>query len=297
MNANQLSELVDVVRRLWETHVPAEFQVPVLPVAIGILVVGIGLSVLGAKLARSGITCGFAAGGMLIALALPIGLPLVVAVLVGTVVIGGIGYMLFRLWVGLAMAVFFAAVAAGAYGSHTVVPHLLTYESTHDFEGTFTLPDPSQTSASFRAFTFVESSETARSFASVTTSGAATAENVLSNVRAWADDFWLYVKEQEVDVNRRMLGIAMGAALFGLLLGMVLPRFTLIGVSAVVGTVLVMSGLAGMASHYQVDLQPTAELHGKTVAVAGIVFLFASVLLQAMLTRKASAPPRSQLAQ
>lgn len=299
MNTNQLTELVDVLHKLWETHVPVEHQVPVLPVAIGMLILGTGLSVLGAKLARLGIIGGFVGTGVLIALAATpaIGLPMIAMVLLGALIVGGIGHVLFRLWVGLAMAAFFAVAAVGTYGSQTVVPHLLTYQSAHDFEGEFTLPVGSRQSAQCTRSTSVERSGTGVTVSSHAACYTSTAQDVLSDVRAWADDFWLYVSEREVDVNRRILGIGLGAALIGLLLGAVLPRFTLIAVTAVMGTGLVMSGLAGLASYFQVDVPLATGQHGRPLAVAGIVFLFASVLLQTMLTRKAPAGPRPQPAQ
>ncbi|MFH0982978.1 MAG: hypothetical protein V2A79_15770 [Planctomycetota bacterium] len=269
MNTDQLNQFVDQVQRLWQTHVPPEYQVPVLPVAVGMLLFGVGVSVLGAKLARFGITCGFAGVGVLVALALApaIGVSTVAALVVGVLLAGGIGYALFRLWVGLAAAVFFSAVALGVYGSQVVAPHFIAYDPAATFNGTFSLPDPSADDT--------------------------TAERALSDMRAWADDFWLYVQSREADVNRRILGIGLGAALVGLLLGMMLPRLILIVASSVVGTLMVMSGLAGLAARSRIDLPQAAGQHGRVVAVAGLVFLLASLLLQTLLTRKT--PPRAAL--
>ncbi len=268
MNADQLTQFVEQVHGLWETHVPAQYQVSVVPVAVGLLLLGIGLSVLGAKLARAGITCGLGVAGALLALALAplIDVPTIVVVLIGTFVAGGMGYGLFRLWVGLAVAACFSAVAIGAYGSRAVVPHFTEYQSVQDFDGTFTLPEAPQTS----------DSESAR--------------DALADIRVWADDFWLYVQSQQVDVNRRILLVGVGSALLGLLLGALLPRLTLIVTTSVVGTMMVMSGLAGLAARFQADFSQAVGQHERVVATAGIVFLLASLLLQTLLTRKVPVP-------
>jgi hypothetical protein len=271
MNADQLTQFLDQVQRLWETHVPPEYQVPVLPVAVGSLLLGIGLSVLGAKLARVGVTLGFVAVGVLLASALApiIHTPVIAVVLIGALLAGGIGYALFRLWVGLAAAAFFAAIAVGTYGSQVVVPRFIEYDPAYKFNGTFTLPDKAE--------------------------GDTTSDRVLSDLQTWADDFWLYVQSREVDVNKRIWGMGLGAALIGLVLGMLLPRFTLIVATSMVGTLMVMSGLAGLAAQLHVDLPAAAGQHGRILAVAGIVFLGASLLLQMLLTRKA--PPRKVVIQ
>ena len=268
MNADQLTQFVEQVHGVWETHVPTQYQVSVFPVALGLLLLGIGLSVLGAKLARAGITCGLGVAGALLALAFAplIDVPTIVVILIGTFVAGGIGYGLFRLWVGLVAAAFFSAVAIGAYGSRAVVPHFVEYQSVQDFDGTFTLREAPGTF----------DSETSR--------------DALADVRAWADDFWLYIQSKQVDVNRRILLLGVGSALLGLLLGALLPRLTLIVTTSVVGTIMVMSGLAALAARFQVDLPQAVGQHERVVATAGIVFLLASLLLQTLLTRKAPVP-------
>lgn len=265
MNADQVSQFIEQVQGLWESHVPAAYQVTALPAAVGMLVVGIGLSVLGARLARFGITCGFAAVGVLVALTFGsmTDVPLLALILIGVLVAGGIGFALFRLWVGLAAAAFLSAVTIAAYGGEVVVPHFLEYEQVCDFDGTFVLPDPIADE---------------------------TADDALSDLETWAHDFWLHVESQETDVNRRLLGVGLGAGLVGLLLGVLLPRFTLVVTSSVLGTVLVMAGLAGLASQLQANLPQAATQHARIVSAAGAVFLLASLLLQALLTRKA--PPR-----
>ena len=265
MNADQISQFIDQVQRLWETHVPAAHQVPALPAAVVLLVVGIGLSVLGARLARFGITCGFGAVGAFVALALgPVGnVPTFALVLIGALIAGGIGFALFRLWVGLAAAALFSVAAVGAYGGQVVMPHFLEYEPAYNFDGTFALSDPA---------------------------GDATADDALSDLQTWAEGFWFQVQSQETDVNRRILGVGLAAGLVGILLGALLPRFTLIITSSVMGTVLVMAGLAGFASQLQVDIPQATTQHARVVAAAGGVFLVASLLLQALLTRKAPPP-------
>ena len=117
---------------------------------------------------------------------------------------------------------------------------------------------------------------------------------MLSDIQSWAGDFWLYVQSQETDVNRRIQWVGLVAALAGLLLGSMLPRFTLIITSSVVGTVLVMAGLAGLGTQFGVDIAQAGEQHRQIVGAAALVFLFASLLLQSLLTRKAHHPAQSR---
>lgn len=265
MNADQLTQFLDQVQRLWDAHVPAGYQVPLYPVAVGMLLVGIGLSVLGAKLARPGITCGFGALGALAgaALAPELDWPLAVVIILGTAIGAVVGYGLFRLWVGLAAAAFLTTLTVGVYGGQIVVPHFIDYEPLHTFDGNFALPSASEEDP---------------------------AECKLSTVKTWARDFWLYVQSREADVNKRILGIGLVAALAGLLLGALLPRLTLIITSSLVGTVLVMSGLAGLATLCGIELAQAYERHGQIVGAAALIFLSSSLLLQSLLTRKAPRP-------
>lgn len=268
MSTEQLTQFVDQLRELWVYHVPPECQVPVLPVAIGMLVVGIGLAVLGAKLARFGIACAFGVGGVMAAAAVAnhVEWPFIAVCLLGVILGAVIGHLLFRLWVGLAAAALLSVVAVGAYGGQVVSPHFVEYHRSHEFEGEFTLPD---------------------------TSSYETTDDAISDIHAKANDFWLYVQSKETDVNKRILVVGLAAALAGFLLGSLLPRLTLIVGSSVVGIVLVMSGLAGVATHLQMDLAQAAPQYQGLIGVAGLVFLIASLLLQCLLTRPAPPPVKS----
>ncbi|MCP4590652.1 MAG: hypothetical protein GY842_07905 [bacterium] len=274
MDAHQITQFLDQIERLWVSQVPPEYQIPALPVAVGALVAGIVLSVLGAKLARFGIACAFGVLGIMagVLLAPGVNLPEAVIVVLGALVVGGLGYGLFRLWVGISAAAFFGVVAVSIYGSQAVVPHFVEYDPAYRLDSTCIVSETIVTD----------------------TGGCDRFDTVLSDLRMWADDFWLYVQHRETDVNRKVLGIGLGAGLLGLLLGTIIPRLTLIVVSSVVGTVLVMSGLAGLAAEFHLDLSRAGMEHGRFAAAAGITFLLASLLLQTLLTRQPPAAPRPE---
>ncbi|MCK4660303.1 MAG: hypothetical protein KAV82_12340 [Phycisphaerae bacterium] len=286
MNTDHLTQFAEQVHGLWQTNIPPEYQVPVFPVAVGMLVIGIGLSVLGAKLARWGITCAFGAAGVAVAAALAPGIDLstIAVIVIGAIVAGGIGYWMFRLWVGLAAAALFGVVAVGFYGSHAVVPHFLEYQSGYDFNNAVAMPQ----AGDIETFTAVYHAEDdkagtvslARTFASE--AGA----DALSGLRAWAEDFWVYVQSQEADVNKWIPGIGLAAGLIGFLLGVFRSRFTLILGTAMVGITLVMSGLAGLAAKMQLNVPQAIGQHTQAICIAGVLMLLASILLQALLTRK-----------
>ena len=254
---------------------PAEYAAPVLPVAVGMLVVGVVLSVLGAKLARFGIAAGFVLAGVAAAsvIAPHVNWPFVAVVVLGIVIGWAFGHLLFRLWVGLGAAALCMALALGVFGSQVVLPHFLEYDPTPSFDGTFSLPDPVAPDLNI--------------------DNPDSVEQALAGVHERAEDFWLYVQSQEVDVNRHIALVGLVAGVIGLLVGSLLPRLTLIVGSSVMGTSLVMSGLAGLAARvFNIDLTRASTDHGGAILASSLVFLVASLVLQSLLTRSAPPPPR-----
>ena len=86
------SDIAEQGRRLVEQHLPAEAILPVAPVAIVALLVGVMVAVLGARLARPTLTAGFGLAGAAIAgrLAQQFGLPVFGPLLIVSMVLAAL---------------------------------------------------------------------------------------------------------------------------------------------------------------------------------------------------------------
>lgn len=275
MNAERIAQILEQLRGVWDLHVPAQYHPPAVPVAMGLLILGIGMAVLGARMARGGLTFAFACIGGLTAFAFRSHVNWHPAALLGGgMAIGAMcGFLLFRLWIGVAAAGLCAALALGVYGSRNVAPHFAAYDSTHNFNGVFTVPEASASDTE-------------------AVSSAPSLEAHFDQLKSWCRDFWLYVQSQESDVNLWVAGVALGAGLFGFLLGSVLPRLTLIVGTACLGTTLVLSGFAALAHHANTQVYEAAVARPQTVGVVGLVLLATSLVLQGLLTRRPAIAPK-----
>lgn len=261
MNAESLSQIVERLRALWELHVPAQYHPPALPAAALALILGIGIAVLGARVARGGATLVFACIGGLAAWSLQSHVNWSPAlVLAGGMLAGALaGFVLFRVWVGLAAAAVLAALALGVYGNHHIAPHFVEYDAAHNFNGAFVIPEAP---------------------ASDTSPGK------LDRLHAWWQDFWLYVQSKESDVNTWVAGVALVSAVMGFAVGSLLPRLTLILGSGCLGTALVLAGIAVLAKHSSADLYQAALANPRVIGIVSLVLLGVSLLLQGLLTRQ-----------
>jgi len=222
-----------------------------------LLVVGIVSATLGAKLARPAVTLAFAGAGAAIAARYGglLGIPLPVTVVVAAILSGLLGRVAFRLWVGVLMGATLALVALGIYGSAHILPHWQTFEAARVVERA--LPDATQQQGS----AWETTTQTFR-------------------------DFWAHLKGQQADVERNTLLIAAGAGIFGLVLGLWAARFTLVVSSATCGVLLVATASYLAAQCYWPHVLESLPTHAKQVDVAVLSFLAASLVLQALLTRR-----------
>jgi hypothetical protein len=254
-----LSQLGDQVRMFLDQHVP---PVAMVTSAITAVVIGLGLSVLGAKLARFAMTAVFALGGAavgaLISREWAVSVPL--SMLVSGGFAGVIGFFFHRLWIGLITALLFAGIIGGGVGLRSLAPMLADYEQMPAIvqttgNGGFTIPDP-ETQADYLNPEF----------------------------RRWAQGFWSYAKGQDLRIQEKLSLLTVGAALVGFLLGALAVRFTLILVTAILGTAMVTSGLAALAQQYQPDLVQASIDHPQIGALACGIFLVGSLVVQTLLT-------------
>lgn len=262
---NSLTQVLDHLGLFAEQHMPADWIAKGVPLSILLLLMGIGLCVLGAKLARFGMTGAFViAGGAIGAHFAEItGLALPLCMLIGAAMVGTIAHLTFRLWVGVLAAVVLSSLALGVFGYQRVLPHLGEFDNQvalpHvDGLAGFTLPSPEQQQA-YRG----------------------------RSPQQWAEEFWGFVAEKDQRVPRQAQAIGLVALVAGLLFGLVASRATLILSTALLGTSLVVTAVVTLLSNcipgcYQALLSRPG-LSG--IAIGG--FLVTSLAVQTVLTRKA----------
>ncbi len=262
--ADYAAKLFDVFRQ----HLPSEVMATQFPAAIVAIVFGVGVCVLGAKLARWGITIIFASAGMVFGLSLgkALGFSSPISALGGGLALGGVGFSLYRFWVGLLAGAFLSSVALGVVSSQLAFPHLSDFddlqrkshsvEEVHDFQ-----PGPS----------------------------ANALESGWDKLDAYGHQFWKYLSDQEPSLRLNTVGWGVGAGLVGLLLGLLLSRLTLILFTAAFGTLLISGGIYVLGNGMGMDmLQATRDRPGMS-GLAILSFFVVSIALQTALTRKETA--------
>lgn len=261
----QLAAILEQCRLLVLQHAPADVLKEAIPFGIVCLIVGIVLSVLGAKLARFALTCGFALlGGYLGSVfGRETGFPMPVCGIVAALMIGVVGYHTFRLWVGLAAAAVLSAVVMGTFSYRHVVPHVVEYQQSISNvaaaePGTFSVPSLDQQQA-YRDRT----------------------------PQQWAQELWTFVSAKDVRIERQGKALGLAALVTGLCLGVVAVRWALILSASLVGTALVTTALGTLVTHSFPGSYQSFEQHPGLVGVGVGSFLVTSLVVQTLVTRKA----------
>ncbi|HNQ22096.1 MAG TPA: hypothetical protein PKK06_03280 [Phycisphaerae bacterium] len=264
---NDVVQFVEQVRLVAAEHAPVIVKLGVVPLGIVLLLLGLGIGVLGAKLARPVVTTWFIAVGAWAGwgFAVAVDLTPYVCVPIAALLIGMIGYHAFRFWVGLLMSGVLATLVVGGYSFLRLQPYMTSFE-TH-LESI--LPPESE------AFPPVsEGQPSARCPAA-----------------AWVTQFGGYVREQDAAAAR--LGSALGALamLVGMLVGLLAARFALITSTSVLGTLLAAGGAVMLFSQWG----PTGGFSdARSQALLGLAvgaFLVTSLFLQTVFTRQRSPAP------
>ncbi|MCH7994395.1 MAG: hypothetical protein IIB57_08120 [Planctomycetes bacterium] len=256
----ELTPIFDQVKAFVEQNASSGVVNHSMLVAVMFLAAGVGLSVLGAKLARPGVVVALgvlgAYGGLIFAR--ESGFSSIVCTAVGAGMVGTIAHLTFRLWVGVAAAVVLSSVALGTFSYQQIVPHVASFQDSLTTDtGQFSLPSPAE-QAEYRSRT----------------------------PQQWANQFWAYVTARDAHVGRNGVLLGAGAALMGLFLGVVAMRWMLILSTSLVGTVFVTAAIGAIVfnlfpSYRSLEVRPAVLSAG----MGG--FLVASLILQTMLTRKA----------
>lgn len=230
--------------------------------AIVCLILGLMVSVLGAKLARFVLTLGFGVAGIGAGVFLgeqadlPTGL-----VAFGTAVGAGlIGFFMHRIWVGVLTGALMVLVVNSTYGVHTVAPHLPAFE------------------AHYGNMPFA----TARQ---ISTADLRSRNIINPEFTEWIKGFWDYTNVHEKRGLRHVAMLSGCAGLFGMLLGLFAVRFTLVIATSIVGTAMITGGAIGLAEQWQPQLYQAIIDHPQVLGISGGICLLGSIILQTLLTR------------
>jgi len=261
---NEVEGILEQARLLVVQHAPADVLRGAVPAAIVLLVAGVGISVLGAKLARFGVTTGFVVLGALSGsvFAREFNFAPLICVLGGALLVGVIGFQTFRLWVGVGAALVFSSVVMGTFGYQRVVPYMSEFrqqvqEQRVQTPIAFALPTP-QEQTSYRE----------------------------RDPQEWAQEFWSYLTQRDANTAQNTKALTFVALLTGLCLGIVAVRWALIIATSLVGTVLVTSAVATLLTSSVPESCQAFQNNPGLIGVGMGGFLVTSLVLQTMLSRK-----------
>ena len=258
---SELTSILEQAQLFAQQHVPAQALTQALPVAGGSLIVGLGVSILGAKFSRAGLTTAAAVigGWMGVGFANQTGYPVLISAPVGAIALGIVGFQTIRTWVGLATGVMFAVAALGVFGYRNVLPRVGEYEqqlASVNPSAEFTLPTPEEQRA-FRDRTPVQ----------------------------WLGGLYEHAAQSDPALDRQGKAIGAVALLTGLCFGLLLVRPALILTTSLLGTSLVMSGLGTLMSHFAPDSFYQALDGRPGLLLAGAAgFFVTSLVLQTLMT-------------
>ena len=184
--------------------------------------------------------------------------------LVGAFLIGIIAYQTFRLWVGVGAAVVFSSLVLGTFGYQRVVPYVAEFQ-----QGAQQL-----------------SIQSPITIAVPTSIGQQTYRDPTQQPQQWAEEFWAFVTQRDVNVARNTKALATVALLTGLCLGILAVRWALILATSLVGTVLVTTAAATLLTHSVPESYQAFQNNPSLVGVGVGGFLVTSLILQTMLSCK-----------
>ncbi|UCG33476.1 MAG: hypothetical protein JSU68_02350 [Phycisphaerales bacterium] len=255
----EIEPLLEVVRH----HVPPELLDHAL-IAAGLGgLIGLILALWGVRVFRSALVLAFVGGGVLVGLAGNqwVNLGQWFCVICGGLVFGALGFVLYRLWVGVGWAALLVCVGLSAFGHKQAWPHWDAFSEarlsdtiladqgfqppTVEEQGSFNEPDPLQV---FR-------------------------------------EFGGYLNENVPNIRRNALVTVSLAGVLGLLMGLLAVKFTVVLATAFIG----VSLLAGAAGYFLSRFQPQVldQAMSKPAAVwAGLgIVVLVSMMIQYFQTR------------
>lgn len=263
---SDISPILEQFRLFVGQHVPPNMLSKVVPVAVACLLAGVALSVFGAKLARFGFSAAFVLLGGFAGhwFAGEFGYPALPCALVGGVMIGTIGHMTHRLWVGVVTAVVLSLLALGFFGFHRIAPHLPEFNEK------------------------MVAGYAVNGTAEVALSSPKEQEAYLDRSRRqWAQGLWQHITAKDVHLERQGKALAIVVLIAGLCVGVVVGRWMLVLATSLLGTGLVTLGVATLCSRVMPESYQAFAGHPGMVGIGVGGFLVTSLIVQTLLTRKA----------
>lgn len=257
---NEVMPVLEQFRQLLAQHVDPQSLTRVVPAALVCLLLGVALSVFGAKLARAGVTLAFGLLGAGIGwrLGLELGAPPALPAMISGLVVGTIGFVTFRMWAGLFAGLVLASLALGVFGYQRALPHVLAYQpESQPAQANFSVPSPTE-QAAYRD----------------------------RDPRQFVEGLRTFVAGRDAHVERDGRWIAIGTLLLGTMLGVLACRTMSILATSIAGTFLVSSASATLLAQFIPGAYPALLGHPVVAGVGMGAFLVGSLFMQIMLTRK-----------
>lgn len=224
------------------------------------LFIGVVIAFWGGKLLRPlfaliFVGCGAWFGGEV---GLVFGLTDIVGMVVGAVVMGILGFILYRLWIAGMSAALLAVVAATVFGTRAAVPYWEDYQA-------MTPP------AEFIANYVVETGVPVSGWDAVT---------MLSK------DFWTHLTRTHTDVSRQGAIIILAAGALGFILGLLAERFATILWTSALGVVVAASGIVTLLVNIQPGVRDSLWAYPHWVGVVILGLWIFAVLVQTQGARR-----------
>ncbi|RJP39703.1 MAG: hypothetical protein C4547_03320 [Phycisphaerales bacterium] len=260
-----MSEFLNAIQTFLQQSVSQATLEQAPKVAVVALIVGVLLSVLGAKLARSALTlAGVVVGGYvgLNILAHDTDFPRALCVLLPAAIVGGIAYQSYRLWSGALAATLITALAMGTFSYQRVLPYVAELQAAAA-EAAASVPPPGQLEL-----------PTADQLHAAPASAAETLRG-----------YWTRASEADPRLVPHARSLATAAALMGLLVGMIFLRASMILCTSFLGTVLLGSGMTEIIRAFSPGFYQSLVDYPNVGATAMGACFVISLIMQARLTR------------
>ncbi len=266
---SDLQTILEQLQLYGQQFLPAGMTSNVGIAAVVVFTAGCVTCVLGAKLAKVGITGAFVVIGTILGVyfAKLTGFATAPCLLVGAATMGVIGALSQRIWVGALFALVLSGIVMSAFGMQRIVPHVQQY-------------DPVTIIAQNASEGVIQ--------ASVAEDPEAIQAGLRESADYWLRDFWSFVIQKDASVSNHVSALLLATAVIGAFIGVIAVRFALIASTSMVGTVMILGSLATFLQHANPDYYIAGYNHPGLIGTAFGVLVAASMIVQTILTRESS---------
>lgn len=266
----QVASILEQLRQFSIQHAPNGVPTGAIPVALFFLLIGVALSVVGARFARFGMTSVFVLLGCVLGHQFAENFQYSPAICMpaGGLLLGLIGFQTFKVWVGVAIAFLLSMLVVSGFGAKNIVPHFVSYTETSPLnmgqpgiegETQFTIPTRYEQSA-----------------------------YVNGDPRTWLAGFWKFLTERDPGLARNTQALGILTALCGLCIGLMAVRPSLIVSTSLIGTAMVATGVMTLLSTSVTSTYDKIQANPRLIGLGVAAFLATSLVLQTMLMRKST---------